>query len=150
MSEIQFPSPADRIIAAHSPKDKFRIDTSLPDLAFLRQLAIQGRLRYFFGTTSGAGTTVSVVPPVGETLFIYKVVIGATIGSVVSHTVTMDGIIRINFGTDPDATNLIELSYFDSLVGNGIKAFTISHGNTATGAAFGWVENTARIRDVAT
>ena len=145
---VEFDTPANRIIASQAPKNQFKVDTSLSDLTFLRQMAIQGRLRYFQGSTSGAGTSISVVPPIGETLFIYRVIVGAVGALLVSHSVLNDGNIRATVATDPDASTSVEITYFDSLVGDGIKAFTVTHGATSTASAFGWVENTSRIRDV--
>ncbi len=146
---VIFDTPANRVIAQQQPKNQFRIDTSLGDLAFLRSLAVQGRLRYFFGSSIGAGTPISIVPPDGETLFIYRFTVGASTGSVTLHTISNDGNVRLQLVTDTDATSLIEVTYFDSLVGDGIKAFTIANAsNNASASAFGWVENTSRIRDV--
>ena len=147
---IEFDSPANRIIQQLQPKNQFRIDTSLPDLAFLRQLSVQGRLRYDFGTSAGAGTLVTITPNVGETYFIYKIIASATTGdSATIIDVINDGMTRASFGVIAVGTGVIEVDYFDSLVGDGIKQITISNqANNARATALGWVENTSRIRDI--
>jgi len=150
---VEFDSPANRIISEFAPKNKFRVDTSLPDLAFLRQLSIQGRLRYFQGSTVGAGVAVTITPNVGETLFIYRILGSASTGAgVTGLTVANDGETRAVIVVIASATTSIVLDMFDSLVGDGIKSFTVEN-TSATNAqvsVLAWVENTSRIRDVAT
>ena len=147
MSNIEFDTPANRIIQQLQPKNAFRLDTSLPDIAFLRQLSVQGRLRYFRGSGVSA---ISITPTVGETLFIYQITLNnqnTTLST--TFTITNDGIIRE--AQLLTTTTAIQLNFFDSLVGDGTKAFT-AVANRAEGSIslLGWVENTARIRDVAT
>ena len=147
LGQIEFDSPANRIIAQQAPKNQFGLQL-LPDIAFLRQLAVQGRMRYFEGTTVGAGSAISIVPANGETLFIYKIIVGAN--TTLAHTIANDGITRAIIVTNVNAVNTFQLDIFDSLVGDGIKAFTVTTAGSARATAFGWVENTARIRDVTT
>ena len=139
---VEFDTPANRIIAQFAPKNQFGIDTSLPDMAFLRQMSIQGRLRFFRG-----GSTI--IPPTGETFFLYQIVANGTSdltnGSV---TLTNSGVTRISIGVGNISTIGIVLPIFDSLVGDGIRSMVTSFAS-ATGHALGWVENTSRIRDVA-
>ena len=154
MSEIQFPSPADRIVAAQAPKNQFRIDTSLSDLPFLRQLAVQGRLRYDTFDVSD-GNPFSITPQNGTTYFMFKIIIGNAAGAAGGTlTISNDGQDRANipipvFGTGN--ANTIQLDLFDSLVGDEIKSivFTVGSGTFRT-SVFGWNENTSRIRDVTT
>ena len=142
---VEFDSPANRIIQQLQPKNQFRIDTSLPDLAFLRQLSVQGRLRYFFGSGIGAGTPITITPTIGETLFIYKILLGAN--AAVIFTITNAG----NTRAQVIASTGFELNLFDSLVGDGIKTVTVANasGNVEV-SVLGWIENTSRIRDVTT
>ncbi len=144
---VEFDTPANRIIQQLQPKNAFRLDTSLPDIAFLRQLSVQGRLRYFRGSGVSA---ISITPAVGETLFIYQITLNNQ-NTTLSTTFTIQ-----NNGITREAqllttTTAIQLNFFDSLVGDGTKAFT-AVANRAEGSIslLGWVENTARIRDVAT
>ena len=144
---VEFDTPANRIIQQLQPKNKFGIDTSLPDVAFLRQLSVQGRLRYFRGSGVSA---ISITPTVGETLFIYQITLNnqnTTLST--TFTITNDGIVRE--AQLLTTTTAIQLNFFDSLVGDGTKAFT-AVANRAEGSIslLGWVENTARIRDVTT
>lgn len=151
MSVVSFDSPAKRIIREFDPKNKFDIDTSLPDIAFKRQLAIQGRMRYF----NGADNTVpiSVVPPVGETLFIggggFTMHNLQTTNTIVT---TVDGN-RVSRQFSP--ANRAVFGIFDfgilSMVGNNIREFRVVAGTTdATYYVWGWVENTSRLRDAPT
>ena len=148
MSNIEFDTPANRIIQQLQPKNQFRIDTSLPDLAFLRQLSVQGRLRY----ATGSGTaTITLTPNVGETIFIYQVrVHHAGSGSSIL-TITNNGNIRDTSQTMDSSTTALEFNLFDSLVGDSIKTFTITSSNLGGRASIKfWSENTSRIRDVTT
>ncbi len=151
---VEFDTPANRIIAQQQPKNQFRIDTSLPDIAFLRQLSIQGRLRYFQGSSNGVGTPITITPNIGETLFIYKIIptaLSSNDGAITQFTVTNDTQIRAVIGLIAGATGTIEINLFDSLVGDSTKTFTIANDqNQAQASVFGWIENTSRIRDVTT
>ena len=146
---VEFDTPANRIIAQQQPKNQFRIDTSLPDLAFLRQLSVQGRLRYATGTGTA---TITLTPNVGETIFIYQVrfhhtgTTGVSIG-----TITNDGNIRDTSPRLSATANASDFNIFDSLVGDSIKTFTLTSTNTeSAGSIKFWSENTSRIRDVTT
>ena len=138
---VEFDTPANRIISEFAPKNKFGIDTSLPNIPFLRQLAVQGRLRYI--------TTGSIIPTIGETFFCYSIYASnASVDTPAILTVANDGVTRFSLLISPQtgANNSITITNFmDSLVGDGIKAFTTSGVSTTI---LGWVENTARIRDV--
>ncbi len=148
MSNIEFDTPANRIISQFTPKNKFRIDTSLPDLSFLRQLSVQGRLRYFVGGNN------TITPNEGETLFIYKVIISnPSNAAVMTFTLLNDGQTRLTVTLAPvftanagTSTSAMDIPIFDSLVGDGIKAITTTGGGNVT--ILGWVENTSRIRDI--
>ncbi len=147
MSDIEFESPANRIIAEFAPKNQFGIQL-LPDIAFLRQLSIQGRLRYFQG--SGL-TPITITPTIGETLFIYAISLSTDEETNKTlFTVTNDGNVRELASIAPEGTAYTS-ALFDSLVGDSIKTFTVVT-NRAGGrvTVFAWVENTARIRDVTT
>ena len=145
---VEFDTPANRIIQQLQPKNKFRIDTNLPDIAFLRQLSIQGRLRYFRGTSTGAGTPVTITPNVGETIFIHKLILSARTGVTTNFTVTNDGQTRLLAGQPVGA---VEYSLIDSLVGDNIKTITVTNdANNVAVSVLGWSENTSRIRDVTT
>ncbi len=150
---IEFDSPANRIIQQLQPKNKFTINTNLPDLAFLRQLSIQGRLRYFQGTSAGAATLITITPTEGETFFLYKIVASSTFGTQTAiFDIINDGQTRLSFGANTTGSTAREIDILDSLVGDGIKTITVvaSSTNTMRASAFGWIENTSRIRDVAT
>ena len=150
---VEFDTPANRVIAQQQPKNQFRIDTSLPDLAFLRQLSIQGRLRTFSGSrTAAAGADfLSIVPANGQTLFIYSFYITHT-GADLEFNVAYDGNIRLSVRLTGLTTGVYDAPYFDSFVGDGIKTLTIGYTTSTSGTKqailLGWVENTARIRDV--
>ena len=117
----------------------------LPDLAFLRQLSIQGRLRY----NQGIGTTlISIIPTEGTTQFFYSMILGSSAIGNNTFTVSNDGMTRIINIIDTTTT---QFTLFDSLVGNGSKAFTITASQASADASvFSWTENTSRIRDVTT
>ena len=151
---IEFDTPANRIIASQAPKNQFRVDTSLSDLALLRQLSVQGRLIYEIGTSTGSGTVISIVPNSGETIFVYKL-FGVSDGNrTFVNKLINDGNTRIQFITFLSlASQSIEI--IDSLVGNGVKALTVTTSasgttGTLTMTLLGWIENTSRIRDPAT
>ena len=149
MSNIQFDTPANRIIAQQQPKNQFRIDTSLPDLSFLRQLSVQGRLVFLQGELTDTAES-SITPANGSTFFFFK-------GYFLNRSTNQSDLEIINdsqvrwksrlLGTN---NNIEEISFMDSLVGDGIKTFTVSHTNTGVMqfSIYGWNENTSRIRDV--
>ena len=146
MSEISVPINAPGS-SKEDPKN-FRIQL-LPDIAFLRQLSIQGRMRYFQGTNTAG---ITIIPTQGETLFIG------------GGSWTVDGSIgakQINVQNDGNSRELLVFATtisgngnfqfgVDSLVGNGVKQFTVTGSavNTTRFNIWGWVENTSRIRDV--
>ena len=147
---VEFDTPANRIIAQFQTKNQFGIDTSLPDIAFLRQMSVQGRMRYFTGSHT---TAISIVPNIGETLFIGGGEYFCGGSSVRSITVSNDGNTRESFNSLFVGVVVTGKFTFglDSLVGDGAKAFTV----TGSGAQclfniWAWIENTSRIRDVAT
>ena len=148
---VEFDTPANRIIAQQQPQNKFRIDTSLPDLTWLRQLSIQGRLRYFQQDLSSADLVVT--PPTGETFFTYKaIIINAHATAAASLTMTNDGLTRyvIRLLSVANDVSPFEINLLDSLVGDGSKNMTWSQSSgTMFLSVLGWVENTSRIRDVA-
>ena len=140
---VEFDTPANRIIQQLQPKNKFRIDTSLPDITFLRQLSVQGRLRYFNGT-------VTITPPTGETFFLYQLFAKATHASLAgSVSVVNNGITRLSMPLGTIVIASQNFNILDSLVGDGTKSMIITATNAAV-VSLGWVENTARIRDVTT
>ena len=150
---VEFDTPVNRIIAQQAPKNQFRIDTSLPDIAFLRQLSVQGRLRYFIGSTTGTNNTITITPQPGETLFIYRVIF-STLALSVGFNLVNDGTTRLDIKLGINlSTNAITIDFFDSLVGNGTRIFEVNVVNAGIGSGettlLGWVENTSRIRDVA-
>ena len=153
MSNIEFESPAARIIKQFDKgESEFRIPADLPDITFLRALSVQGRLRYFVGNGTGTGTLITITPATGETLFIYKFVFSGGIVNQIEIQLINDGALRLETqigATTASQTGTIE--FMDSLVGDGLKTITVEI-TSGTGEAFvtllGWVENTARIRDV--
>ncbi len=157
MSNIEFESPATRIIKQFSGKEEqqFRIPTDLPDLTFLRALSVQGRLRYDRIQTA-ITDTLSITPTIGETRFFYQILFN--LNNTASWTVTISnaGNIRAIFNLVTTAeTQTVNFVYnnFDSLVGNGNSSFDIlctenSGGGTMNVSTFSWSENTSRIRDV--
>ena len=142
---VEFDTPANRIIAQQAPKNQFRIDTSLPDLPFLRQLSVQGRLRYFQATVTNAAP-LTITPNNGETMFVYRIMSSVISGGNLSFL--NDGQTRYTSGSAVAIPVIIEL--MDSLVGDSIKAFTViaSTGSQLV-SVFAWIENTSRIRDPA-
>ncbi len=132
-------------------RGEFGIPSTLPDLAFLRRLSIEGRLRFF---QANGSDDITITPNEGETFFF--------LGAIYSHneaanttifTITNDGNVReiitaiaLNTGAGPSIFQ--SALKMDSLVGNGTKTFTITaNRDSAEMSAFGWVENTSRIRD---
>ncbi len=120
----------------------------LPDIAFLRQLSIQGRMRYFQGTDD---SDINITPPTGETLFIAGGSWSA-VGAQADRTIIVsnDGNIRetifILTGTVLNGNFNFGI---DSLVGNNLKSFLVQgSGNTSEFNLWGWTENTSRIRNV--
>ncbi len=152
VTNVEFDTPANRIISQFQPKNKFRIDTSLPDIAFLRQLSVQGRIRYFI--QSGTGD-IDIIPNDGETFFFGHASVSNSSVTVLGFlTISNDGNTRETLvvdiaskGTSVGHTGLMAGS--DSLVGNGIRIFKMAvSGAGAIGNLWGWIENTSRIRDV--
>ena len=154
MSNIEFESPAARIIKQFSDKgeSEFRIPADLPDITFLRRLSIQGRLRYFQESDLEANP-ITITPPTGETFFFYRAEFSNN--SAVNSNVTI-----VNDENTRWATRLLAATtgvqqyiteFIDSLVGNGIKSIIFDATDAASlidTSVFGWVENTSRIRDV--
>ena len=139
---VEFDTPINRILAQQQPKNQFRIDTSLPDITFLRQLSVQGRLRYFNGTTT-------ITPPTGETFFLYQLFAKAThVSNAGTVSVVNDGNTRLSMPLGTIVIASQNFNILDSLVGDGTKSMVITATNAAV-VSLGWVENTARIRDVA-
>ncbi len=69
----------------------------------------------------------------------------------ITVTITNDGTTRESLFTPQSTMQNGTLGIFDSLVGDNIKQFTVVANRTgANFSLFGWVENTARIRDVTT
>ena len=148
---VEFDTPANRIIAQQQPKNQFGINTSLPDIAFLRQLSVQGRLRYNSGSATGVADVLTITPNIGETIFIYRILFSQTGGTNTITDITNDGITRTSIGLATGGT--FELNLFDSLVGDGIKQIEIANvsgGGTIRVTVLSWSENTSRIRDVTT
>ena len=147
---VEFDTPANRVVRQFQPKNQFGIDTSLSDLTFLRQLSVQGRLRY------NQGAVITIVPPTGETYFLYRVAISNTSNALGTFTLVNDGMTRVSLVLAPPfealgagvATSALTIDVMDSLVGNGVKSIVFTQTN-GTVTALGWVENTSRIRDVA-
>ena len=155
MSDIEFETPAARVIEQFSGQDKesFRINTSLPDLTFLRQLAVQGRLIYEFGSVvNDTADVITIVPQEGSTLFVYRILF-SSIATAATLAPFNDGNRRMVVNLGATHTSALVVDYMDALVGDGIKSYTVNVTAT-TGSAraslFGWTENTSRIRDVTT
>ena len=146
---VEFDTPANRIIQQLQPKNQFRIDTSLPDIAFLRQLSVQGRL--FFQQAQLTGTTqTDITPTNGSTFFFYRLVFVQRSGISNSDIqIVNDGQVRLSQRSTAGTHAQVEISFVDSLVGDGIKTFSITHTNSGAinVSIFGWTENTSRIRD---
>ena len=151
---VEFDTPANRVISQFQPKNKFRIDTSLPDLTFLRQLSVQGRLRYFQQDLSSADLVIT--PPTGETFFLFRIIavnVHATILGNLKLTNTgntrLDAVLPAQIAAVQN--NGFTFEILDSLVGDGTINMTFAQTQgTVRISVFGWVENTSRIRDVTT
>ena len=142
---VEFDTPANRIIQQLQPKNQFRIDTSLPDLPFLRHLSVLGRLRFNQADLNSAD--LDLTPNIGETLFIYKILAINSSASAGTLTITNDSMTRIALPLN--AANPIQIDYIDSLVGDSIKTISFSQSAGLINiSVFSWVENTSRIRDV--
>ena len=133
--------------------DDFSIPTNLPELAFLRRLSIQGRLRYFTATSTSTEDVITITPPEGETFFIYRVEMSGGQVNLNTISLTNNGQIRFRIRlVSADSTNQHTMNIVDSLVGNGINSLILS--NIGTGSLrvslYGWIENTSQIRDVTT
>ena len=152
MSNIEFESPAARVVKQFSEDgtEQFKIPVNLPDITFLRALSVQGRLRYFQGSSVGAGTIVTITPTIGETIFIYQITMSATSGAgITNFTITNDGSTRAVIGLVSGGTGTLQYNILDSLVGNSSKTITVANdANNAQATILGWSENTSRIRDV--
>jgi len=126
-------------------RSEFGIPINLPDLAFLRKLSIEGRLRYFVGL--GQQAMITEIPPTGQTLFIYSII--ATLNTL-NQTITVanDGNTRLILNGGTGGATKTVVPFFDSIVGNGVREFTLVGSDTNQRATvYGWVENTSRIRD---
>ena len=151
MSNIEFESPASRVIKQFSGKkeSEFRIPADLPDITFLRRLSIQGRLRFFQGTEA-TNPYITITPNIGETLFIYRVIFSNRAAATNTLTVVNDNQTRISLAiqsaTSGASTVIIDI--LDSLVGNGISTITLDGSGNGSATILAWVENTSRIRDV--
>ncbi len=148
---VEFDTPANRIIAAQAPKNQFGINTSLPDIAFLRQLTVQGRMRYVRNSFNGIGEIVNFTPANGETFFLLHAQFTCTLGQAVAVNLVNDGMTRSALRTLFGTSRTFDIG-IDSLVGDGTKKIALDNKLTATtggGNLIGWVENTSRIRDVA-
>ena len=121
----------------------------LPDITFLRQLSIQGRLRYFDGDNT-TSPYITITPTLGETLFIYRIVMSNNSASTGNFQFINSGNVRFNIRLP--AVNvggsMLQTDFFDSLVGDSIQTMTIDSMVNGSASIWGWVENTARIRDV--
>ena len=152
---VEFDTPANRIIAQQAPKNQFRIDTTLPDIAFLRQLSNQGRLIFRQGTFTGTttGNIVEFTPANGTTFFFLSAVFANAVASGITFIMHNDGMTREQVTMPPQSVHNVAMK-MDSLTGDGIKVFDIevvtATSGTKTASLFGWIENTSRIRDVAT
>ena len=154
MSNIEFDTPANRIIEQFRDINQFIPNPKLPDLGFLRQLSIQGRLitRHGFATQSAPENMITIKPASGQTLFVYSLTFGADSTSGFTSLV-------VDWGTDRrlrialrDTIPTYSAPYFDSFVGDGTTVLTVtwtaSIAGNKTVTLLGWTENTSRIRDV--
>ncbi len=153
---VEFDTPANRVIAQQQPKNQFGIQL-LPDIAFLRQLAIQGRLVFLQGRgdVNIDQDVLTFVPANGSTFFwIGGGCMNQSASQGLTVTLSNDGNIREEYVIPPRDEGNFFVSFqmkMDALVGDGVKSFTV-HQNTGElrVSIFGWTENTSRIRDVTT
>ncbi len=151
---VEFDTPANRVIQQLQPKNKFTINTNLPDLAFLRQLSIQGRLRTFSGANATADPTginiFTRIPASGETIFVYSLQV-STSGAQITIIADWGTDRRISIPVNSTSSPII-IPYFDSFVGDGTTDLTVTWGSNTAGTKsavmLGWTENTSRVRDV--
>ena len=147
---VEFETPAARVIEQFSGKkeSEFRIPADLPDIAFLRRLSIQGRMRYFQGADTSAGDIITVTPTQGETFFILHATMSSTNATARAQVIN-DGNVRADVLFLGNSNYNFQIG-IDSLVGNGVKTITLTSltAGTYRGNLVGWVENTSRIRDV--
>ena len=142
MSNIEFDTPANRIIAQQQPRNQFTVNTSLPDLTFLRQLSVQGRLRFF----TADGSDITITPNVGETIFVFRFLISNAATAQTDHTFINAGVTRMVV-TVPSLDTVVS-DIMDSLVGDGVKTMTLNVEANTQATILAWSENTSRIRDV--
>ena len=141
-----------------SNNNQFGINTSLPDIAFLRQLSVQGRLVFNQGIIiSDDGINAQIIPANGTTFFYLSASLSHNAGSALRFQIINDGQTREDFliGALTSSLGYLQPSLkMDSLVGDGTKSFQIFRSSTTTGTSFvslmGWLENTSHIRDVTT
>ena len=136
------------------PKDKFGIPRSQPEfessarlaakdfpseLAFLRELEVQGRLIH----ETGDAANLDVTPATGSTFFFHSAnytnpTVNAGTGGLVNDGLVIESV-DIPAGT---VTNLI--TKMASLVGDGVKTFRLNGAANIRSAMFGWIENTPK------
>jgi len=138
---VKVPIFKEKLEPQREDRSQFGIPTNLPDLAFLRKLSIEGRLRYF----TVVDDTLTITPAIGDTVFIYKLILNSILNTPL-FTFLNDGNVRLAVQSGTNTVRQIDI--FDSLVGDGTKSITItSSAVSIRTTALGWVENTSRIRD---
>ena len=134
--------------------NQFGINTLLPEITFLRQLSIQGRLFARQGNrlVASAGNIITLTPNEGETFFIYDLNLQSSGQS--TFTVTNKGIVTLSIltaGITGQGIGQYQAKFFDSIAGDGTSTWTLDVNAIAgvrVGAILVWRENTSRIRDV--
>ncbi len=147
---VEFDTPANRIIEQFGTKQQFGLKL-LPDITWLRQLATQGRMRYFFGTKlQPAGNIITITPNNGETFFLLHAQAASLAASIAQVDLINDNQKRAELTCSSGGGGTVFQIGLDSLVGDGIKTITMNSTTNVDASAniVGWVENTSRIRDV--
>ena len=149
---VEFDTPANRIIAQQAPKNQFNIQL-LPDIAFLRQLSVQGRMVFNQSIETGAEVGAVITPANGTTFFLLGATASPAGNNANSFQLRNDGNIRQAITVGAQTTQRFHI-LADALVGDGTKTYDVNRTSAAAGnsqtSIWGWFENTARIRDVTT
>ena len=117
------------------------------DQAFLKTIHDEGRFRIDEGARSTDGTMASIIPLNGETFYLLggKYQIQTTGGGRIE--LNNDGVIRERYGAE--INGIVKGAWVittDSLIGDGIKAYTVdltneSGASAVSGSIFGYIES---------
>ena len=125
------------------------------DLAFMKQIADDGRLRIdqgSFNTASSTGTSAEIIPNQNETFYLLSASFLQTQQISGSTTLQNDGVVRERSAFA--GNNIVLLGEFslpiDSLIGDGVKSYRmrVTNGggtNSCSGTLVGYVESSVTL-----